>query len=79
MIGYIITGVVCFIIGFTFSTNSGNNTNIEVGSETTPIKYKDGKEVKTNDIPPNDGSKCVCKHYPAECEWCHTQLMEDSC
>ncbi len=26
--------------------------------------------------PPNDGSQCVCKHYPAHCDYCHTQIAE---
>jgi len=38
------------------------------------IKYS-----KPNNKPLNDGNKCVCEYYPAECIWCHNQLMEDSC
>jgi hypothetical protein len=30
-------------------------------------------------IPPNDGTKCVCKYYPTDCLYCHNKLAEDNC
>ena len=29
--------------------------------------------------PINDGSKCVCEYYHAQCTWCHDRIAEESC
>jgi|TARA_R110000822_G_scaffold7553_16_gene30951 hypothetical protein len=43
MIGYIITGVVCFVIGFIVAARNKDNINIGFGNTTTTQVYKDGK------------------------------------
>ena len=43
MIGYIITGVVCFVIGFIIAARNKDNINIGFINTTTKQIYKDGE------------------------------------